>query len=40
MGSGDLYPFTLAAAVNEKLEFVHRRVTEAADRDQIGVAGG
>ena len=35
MGSDDLYPFTLAQPVIEKLEFVHRRVRIAASRPLI-----
>jgi hypothetical protein len=31
MGRDDLYPFTLAPAVVEKLSFVHRRVLDAGD---------
>jgi hypothetical protein len=30
MGLDDLYPFTLARPVLEKLEFVHHRVHESA----------
>jgi hypothetical protein len=30
MGQDDLYPFTLAKPVIDKLEFVHRRVHESA----------
>ena len=46
MGRDDLYPFTLAAPVIDKLEFVHERVTRgdgpaaSADRRVFGTRGG
>ena len=35
MGSGDLYPFTLAPTVIEKLAFVHERVRAAGRRREV-----
>jgi hypothetical protein len=35
MGHDDLYPFTLAAPVIEKLDFVHRRVLAATNDDRV-----
>ena len=39
MGSGDLYPFTLAPAVIDKLSFVHDRVLSAAEGRSFRAAG-
>jgi hypothetical protein len=38
MGRDDLYPFTLAPAVIEKLEYVHLRVHEAVERQDAAAA--